>query len=290
MMKRITALIATAALAACATAEPAIPSGPEVDAPVELMILGTFHFGNPGLDIVNVEADDMLSARRQTELEALAEQLAAFGPTAIAVESTRREAFFDIDFKSFTPEDLGKKRNEIVQIGYRVAHKLGIDRVYAVDEYEGEISFFPFDRVQSFAEETGQTNVTEQAIEATRSGASAMMRDQASTTISELLARQNDPKMTDRMHADFYYALFGLADEDTHPDAELNYGWYARNALIFSNIAAVAEPGDRILVVYGSGHSYWLRHFAQFTPGFKLVEPVPYLNGQATASVTTNGS
>lgn len=290
MNKLIAAATAAILLSACATAEPVYQASQTSGEPVQVMILGTFHFDNPGLDIVNMEADDMLSAHRQAELALLADQLSAFKPTAIAVESTRRENFLDVGYKSFEPEDLSTDRNEIVQIGYRVAQQQGIDRVYAVDEYEGEISFFPFDRAQKFAEENGKTELIEHAIERVRSEADAMMQDQATTSISELLARHNDPETTNRMHADFYYALFGLANEASHPDAELNYGWYARNALIFSNIAMIARPGDRILVIYGAGHNYWLRHFVEVTPGFELIEPAPFLMDQATDSEIANGS
>ena len=38
-----------------------------------------------------------------------------------------------------------------------------------------------------------------------------------------------------------------------------------------------ARPGDRIVVIYGAGHGYWLREFARTTPGFRLVEANDYL-------------
>ena len=47
-----------------------------------------------------------------------------------------------------------------------------------------------------------------------------------------------------------------LADAEAQPGAALNYGWYARNTLTFSKLAAVTEPGVRVIVLYGSGHAY----------------------------------
>ena len=35
--------------------------------------------------------------------------------------------------------------------------------------------------------------------------------------------------------------------------------------------------GDRVIIVFGAGHAYWLRHFVETTPGFELVEPNRYL-------------
>ena len=47
--------------------------------------------------------------------------------------------------------------------------------------------------------------------------------------------------------------------------------------MIFARLMQAARPGDRIVVVYGSGHSYWLRQLVQTTPGFRLVEANDYL-------------
>ena len=86
----------------------------------------------------------------------------------------------------------------------------------------------------------------------------------------------NDPAMRPR-DMDFYYGILGYADGKDTPGADLNSRWYLRNARIFTNLMRLSKPGDRVLVVYGSGHSYWLRHFASETPGYSNVDPVPYL-------------
>lgn len=246
--------------------------------PVQVMVLGTYHFGNPGLDLVNTEADDVLLPKRQAELETLADRLLEFQPTAIAIESIRRtEDALDPEFREFTPDDLTRQRNESVQIGYRVAHEAGIDRVYAVDKQEGDVSYFPFERIEAFAERTNRQDEITSKIETIKVQAQGLMHDQATTSIAELLARQNDPEVIEDMHSSFYYGLLNMTDAEDNAGAALNYGWYARNAEIFANIAEIAQPGDRILVIYGSGHNYWLRHFAEETPGFELVEPNDYL-------------
>ncbi len=56
---------------------------------------------------------------------------------------------------------------------------------------------------------------------------------------------------------------------------------YLRNAKIFAKLMRQAKPGDRIVVVYGAGHNYWLRHFAGATPGYVSVDPMPYLKAAA---------
>lgn len=62
--------------------------------------------------------------------------------------------------------------------------------------------------------------------------------------------------------------------------AELNAAWYQRNAKIFAKLTQIARPGDRVIVVFGAGHLFWLRHLVEHMPGFALVEPNRYLSGK----------
>ncbi len=271
------ALLMTLLAATGCTALPEPQEAPARAGTVEIMVLGTYHMNNPGADIVNMEADDVLAPARQAELEALVRRLAAFQPTAIMVETeSKRPDLLDAGYPSFTPDTLQTDRNETAQIAYRLAHDLGIDRVYGVDTRSGEIDFFPFGNVQAFETDKG-LDVTGPMIAQVQAEAARFSDAQKTETISQLLARQNAPAQITAMHNEFYYGLLELADAETQPGAALNYGWYARNALTFSKIAASTETGDRVIVLFGSGHAYWLRHFAESTPGYSLVEPVPYL-------------
>ncbi len=281
MKYRIANLLATLALSACATTRLATPSLQDAAVPadtIQIMFLGTYHFENPGLDLVNPVADDVLTPQRQAELADLSTRLSAFHPTAIVVETRRRGPdLLDPGYAAFKVEDLATDRNEITQVGYRLAHDTGISRVYGVDETEGELEYFPFERVQAFVERNGPAGFLDEKIAEIQAEAAETSKDQIATPIATLIARQNDPDTIHRMHANFYYGLLPLNEAADHSGAALNYGWYARNAVIFSNIAEAAKPGDRIVVLYGSGHAYWLRHFAQETPGFALVEANDYL-------------
>ena len=50
-----------------------------------------------------------------------------------------------------------------------------------------------------------------------------------------------------------------------------------RNAKIFSKVIQATEPGDRVVLIFGGGHAYWLKHFVRTTAGFRLVDASPYL-------------
>jgi hypothetical protein len=104
-----------------------------------------------------------------------------------------------------------------------------------------------------------------------------MENAQKTKSVRLMLADVNEPARIVSDHQAFYYALLSMADQKEQPGAELNAAWYQRNAKIFAKLTQIAQPGDRVLVVFGSGHAFWLRHFVQNTPGFQLIEARDFL-------------
>ena len=74
-----------------------------------------------------------------------------------------------------------------------------------------------------------------------------------------------------------YLEMLQFGDLADQPGAELYAYWMMRNAKIFGKLMAAATPGDRVLVIYGAGHAYWLRHFASEMPGYRFVSSEPVL-------------
>ena len=50
------------------------------------MLLGSFHFDNPGLDVAKFENVDALSAKRQLEIKQVLDKLVQFKPDKIFIE------------------------------------------------------------------------------------------------------------------------------------------------------------------------------------------------------------
>lgn len=256
----------------------------EDSAPVEVMILGTFHFANPGQDLNNAKVDDVLTLKKQAELREVADRLAAFQPTKIAIERQAKGPGFKVAaYDSFTPAALDKDRNENAQVGYRLAHRLGHKAVYGFDEQPGpgEPDYFPFDKVQAYATANGKTEWLNGLFAGAQAYIKRFEAAQATSTMAELLAQANDPADLAHLHRTGYYEMLKLGDGEAQPGADLNAMWYLRNAKMFGKLTNIAQPGDRVLVLVGSGHAYWLRHLVAETPGYRLVDPVPYLKGAA---------
>ncbi|MCH9651528.1 MAG: hypothetical protein K0U98_25095 [Deltaproteobacteria bacterium] len=251
---------------------------------VQVMVLGSYHMDNPGRDVHNLEADDVLTPKRQNELEELVTRLARFQPTKIAVEvpfsssgddgaKDRKHSGFLDRYQDYLQGEMEPNRNEVVQVGFRLAKKLGHPRLYGIDA-PGP---FPYGALSAWAQEHGQR----QRLDDSRKVAEAFLKEMGDllkeNSIRECFSVFNTPEFALRTHQSYieYFAPIGEGEE--YPGADLVEGWYGRNLRIFVNLGRIAEPGDRILVLYGAGHSYYLRQLTLEAPGFELVEPVPYL-------------
>ena len=72
---------------------------------------------------------------------------------------------------------------------------------------------------------------------------------QRTETLGALLADNNRRDHPIHGNMDLYYGLLRFGDAVDQPGAELNAGWYERNAKIFAKLMTVARPGDRIIVM-----------------------------------------
>lgn len=289
--KRISLTAAGFLIAACATPTP-VPQGQsaefsatDTDA-VQIMVLGTYHFAGSETDLISVERDSVLTPRRQSELDDIADALMAFDATHVVVERvTEGPGYIDPYYKDFGPQALKKTENERVQLGYRIASRLELETVHGIDEQpsEGEPDYFPFGQLVEHAGKTGQS----EELDAIVKGVSEFVESHADVgedaSIAERLLAENVGPLADA-NPGFYFGLSKFDVAEDQPAAELQAYWYMRNAKIFSKIIDVTAPGDRVIVLYGAGHKYWLETIAEGTPGYTPVDPVPYLRAAAARS------
>ncbi|WP_209348693.1 DUF5694 domain-containing protein [Pontixanthobacter sp. CEM42] len=250
---------------------------------IKVMVLGLYHFDNPGADMVNSEVDDMLAPHRQREIIALVESLAQWRPTKIAVENEAPLPSLSMEEYARADELLATSRNETVQIGYRLGVMLGHNAVYGYDERGGdsEPDYFPMGKVQAFAQANGGMELMGSLIAEIQAVADQETAERPSQTVAQSLLQHNDTDRVSSLHNRLYYSLLRIGDGDQQPGAELNAYWYMRNAKMFAKLDMIAEAGDRVLVLAGSGHATWLKHFVERMPGYELVEALPYIEDAA---------
>ncbi len=221
----------------------------------EVLILGTFHMSNPGRDVQNMQADDMLSERRQREIMALMEVLRRFRPTKIAIEDNVNSSRAKRQFADYVAGTYTLSRNEIDQIGYRLAKELGHTTIYPVDE-DGEYQYM---RVRHYAIAKGMKSQFDSMEAQSAAGVKRAGEFLRTHTVIDMLARINeDSSVAKSLAGDYSYVQFGEPWEYAGSDL-LTY-WFQRNMRIYRNIQMLATSADdRLLVIYGGGHLPWLR-------------------------------
>ncbi len=260
-----------AILASLAFALPVFPQAPTAE-PARVLVLGVYHFANPGRDVVKIETSDVLSVTKQAEVHAVVETLARFRPTRIAVEHVPASAArLDSLYHAYRSGGHELARDETEQLGFRLASMFDHPRLYPID-HDGE---FPFEELMEYAQGHDPGFVAFANEERDRISAEANRR-QREHTIGEILGLINEPEELARDHGTYMrFARVGAGD--TWVGAELVSAWYERNIHIFANLQRIAEPGERILVIIGSGHAPILRELIEYDPDMRLVETVEYL-------------
>jgi hypothetical protein len=240
--------------------------------PAEVLVLGIYHFANPGLDVVRTDVADVLASGRQAEISAVADAVARFRPTRIAVEQLPAAApRLDSLYAAYRAGRHELRRDETEQLGFRLAARLGHDRLYPID-HRGE---FPFGAVMEYAQQHDAAFVAFVQAELARITAESN-RQQRELTVGEILRLINEPAKLAGDHGTYLrFARVGAGD--TYVGAELLSKWYDRNIRIFVNLQRLAQPGERILVIMGSGHSPILRELIGYDPDMVLVEAIAYL-------------
>ena len=232
----------------------------------EILVLGTFHMANPGHDLANMQADDVLSPNRQREIAQVIQVLKRFRPTKIAIEANLGSKRVEKEYSDYLAGNYVLTRNEIDQIGYRLAKELGHRTVYAVD-VDGD---YPYYRVLNYA----KANNRAQEFDTVMAHLNAIVKQEGeflkTHSILETLLLMNSDSSTAK-HVGFEFAYLRFGDQYDYAGADLIAQWYQRNIRIYRNIVALADsPSDRILVVYGNGHLGWLRQNIANDPAVTL--------------------
>ncbi len=244
---------------------------------IEVMLLGTYHFAGSTTDAVQQQAEDVLTPGRQTELEDLAGRLARWSPDQIAVEwpydfvdsTTAR-------YQRYVASGTTQSRNEVVQIGFRLAKRLGHPTVYPID-YRMPIGN---DSIEALFARRPQFKQHMDSLQAsTQAGAdSSGVWRRGSTIVEHLRAVNTDAALHGGNSLAMFGSLLSAGEGNNYGGPEILARWYERNIKMVHNLTRVLQPSTRrVLVVVGSGHVPPLRNLLDEAPQFCPVSPLPYL-------------
>lgn len=235
--------------------------GQEKENPKDVLLIGTFHYNNPGADVAKTKSFDIMSESAQNDLEKMTASIKAYNPTKVFVEwpyDEQRE--LDSLYQKyqegtyFESDSLSRfyRENEIFQLAFRVAKANNLSKVHAMD-YK---TSFPFDNVITAIEKNNQLELKSQLFD----GISKFTTDfddkiASGISLPELTIYLNTPEMR-AFSNDFHNNLMTIAGTpEDFSGPLLTSEWYKRNLYMWSLIKKnTTEADERIMVLAGSSH------------------------------------
>lgn len=250
-----------------AQAEPPEPMG-------QVMLLGTFHFSNPGRDAVKTRSLDVTTAASQQYLEALARRIAtAFRPTQVLLEySPSSQAEVDRQYRDFRAGKFELPVNEVYQLGFRVAGYSGLEHVKSFDHQDVE---WQADRMLEYARKKDPQAVADFNRKIEELTAQSRLQQQT-LSLQQLLELHNDPRELAANKA-LYIDTNAIGVRDGYAGADAAASWWHRNFRMYANIQVEAQPGERVLVIAGSGHVAIIADFLQWDSQRRAADVRPLL-------------
>ncbi len=243
---------------------------PAIAADAQVLLIGTFHFDNPGLDIHNVEAIDVLAEQPQAQIDAMVTAFARFRPTRVFVEWPA--ALTDTRYASYRDGTLAPTANEVVQLGFRLAKSAGLERVHGIDVSGA----FPFEAITNWAAANGQADrlkASHAQVATSVARVGALQREEGIASALRFMNSERTLEESQALHMD----LLRYGSGDDQPGAALNAAWFERNIHICARLLQQIGDNDRAVVFFGAGHIPWLRRCLDDTPGVELVDTLDYL-------------
>lgn len=258
--------LALSVCAGAATAQPA-PAGSSAP-PAKVMFIGLWHFDNPGLDAVKFKAVDVMTPTEQDYLKGLAKRIASFKPTRILLEyPSARDALINQRYQDWQAGTFELPVNEIYQLGFRIAKEAGLKRVdgFDVRDVKGDDSIWPH---------LMQDPVLSKEFGGMIAAMSKRLNQMHQTmSVKELLKRNNHPD-EDRENKSFYLWLNPVGTEAApHMGSNAATSWWQRNFRMYALVQKAAQPGERVVVIAGQGHTAVMRDFLR--ADLKRVEEHP---------------
>lgn len=252
---------------------------------VKVYLLGTFHFKQ------TEDSYNVLDLKHQKEIEKLNNIVIKLHPNKVFVERMPEFEYMnkmDSVYKDYVLNNrVLTDRNEIYQIGFKIAKELKHPKVYACDN-PGKFGGL-YNNLKKYSEKNNQTDFLEyKKMGETRPLLSLLDSDSIRRNVSllEYVKFMNSKQVLETSHAAYInvYPRIGQTDvykrftEDYLLGTELTADWYRRNIYIYSKILNQIDYSEKsIFVVIGNDHVSILKHLFESNPFFEVMNTQKWL-------------
>lgn len=268
---------------------PAMPT-----AKIKVYIVGTFHFNASAADLIHGKAVDMRTPQKQRELDELVGKLQKTQADKVFVEyQLKDQPHVDSTYALYRHKQLKAGNNEVYQLGYRLADKLNLPRVYCADDQLG----LDFDAVQAYAKQHGQEPIM-----------NGFMQVQPGDSMGQLIAARNrlrkvalpaggvfpgatllaqfkaaNSAAMDRANMDGYLLTAArVGGGNNYVGADVTGDYFKRNVRIYTNLLRQVDVqhDKAIVLIIGAGHASLLKSILHYNSLFEVVEVLPLLEAK----------
>lgn len=238
-------------------------TGSTSQAKKEVLLMGTFHYRNPGQDVAKTKSFDILSEKSQLELEHISSKIKDYRPSQIFVEwpydkQQELDSLYTLYQRGifFSNDSLSEYylKNEIFQLAFRIAKKSGLNRVYGIDYRETE---FPYQRVMDDLDSNNQTDLKEKIENSIAQFSGTFDRMiESGASLEQLTLELNTDEMryaSNNLHNNMFSMAGTVKDSN---GVYLTSEWYKRNLFMWSFIQKYTSDSDqRVMVLIGASHA-----------------------------------
>lgn len=251
---------------------------------INVILIGTYHFNNPGFDAGKVKERNILEQSNQDNLIQITHKITStYRPDKVFVESPYEDrenlnkmyalykqgkAYYKVDTLKNDFRKRMLSENEIFQFGFRLAREAGNQKIYSMD-YESQMNLGAL---------KSKLNLNPTLTYADFETKVKQLTDFMNNCISESSLQKtfkclNSEKQYS-MNKGLYITYFNKINKA--PDfygSQLVADWYKRNLIMYSYIQNQIEKGDKnIVIIVGAGHAAMMYDFIKNDPQFNLIE------------------
>ncbi len=250
---------------------------------INVLLLGTYHFNNPGNDAVKNVERNILTVQSQKSLDQITNSIISkFKPDQIFVESNfnknndlnnQYKLYLKNQFSQFT-DTIKKPRlkrfyteGETFQLAFRLAKKANIRQIYPIDS----LIEMRFDILQKEINSNPKTkNLFEQKASQMSQSSNKCM---AKNLLKDVFICLNQ-KAELNQNKGFYISIANKVNPDSkYFGSNLVADWYKRNLIMYANIQNQIESKTKnIFILVGTGHAAIFREFFENDKNFNLIE------------------
>lgn len=251
---------------------------------IKVYLLGTFHFNQ-----VDTLIYDVRKANHQKSIKKLSDIIIGLRPDKVFVERMpewEHQNRIDSLYQEYRNGNLSRARNEIWQVGGRVAAALKHPHIYQCDQ-PGMYGFH-YEQLANYANTYGQQDKLAYKGKGMTAPVTSVINNDSLLTNSNLLEYirwLNSKEVQKSSHAHYINVYPQIGNTNVfHYDStyflgtNLTTDWYRRNILIYAKMIAQLDYNEKaILLIIGNDHIAIIRQMFQENPYFEVVDTEKWL-------------